>query len=101
MSNNDQAGQLESPLSWTLRLYVVGQTPKSVLAINNLKKICDHYQDGRSFEIEVVDLLLNPELAERDQIVMIPTLVRLNPVPVRRVFGDLSNIDKVAFGLQL
>jgi circadian clock protein KaiB len=85
---------------WNLRLYVAGQTPKSLSAFANLKKICDQYLPDR-YRIEVIDLLENPQLAEGDQIVAIPTLVRKLPEPLRRIVGDLSNTEKTLVGLQL
>lgn len=83
-----------------LRLYVAGQTPKSMLAFANLKKICEEHLAGR-YEIEVVDLLKNPTLARGDQILAIPTLVRKLPEPVRKIIGDLSNTERVLIGLDL
>jgi circadian clock protein KaiB len=83
-----------------LRLYVAGQTPKSMTAFANLKKICEEHLAGR-YEIEVVDLLKNPTLASGDQILAIPTLVRKLPEPVRKIIGDLSNTERVLIGLDL
>ena len=85
---------------WELRLYVAGQTPKSIAAFNNLRKVCEEHLAGK-YRIEVVDLLKNPQLAEGDQIVAIPTLVRTLPSPVRKIIGDLSNTERVLVGLQL
>ena len=85
---------------WQLRLYVAGNTPKSTAAINNLKKYCEQHL-GDLYELEVVDLLLHPQLAAGDQILAIPTLVRKVPVPVRKIIGDLSNEEKVLVGLDL
>lgn len=85
---------------WELRLYVAGQTAKSKAAIDNLQKICEEHLPGR-YKVEVIDLLENPKLAKGDQIVAIPTLVRKLPDPVRRVIGDLSNVEKTLVGLQL
>jgi len=86
--------------NWVLRLYVAGQTPKSVTAFANLKKICEEQLYGK-YTIEVVDLLKNPELSRDDQIFAIPTLVRKLPVPVRKIIGDLSNTERVIIGLDL
>jgi len=83
-----------------LRLYVAGQTPKSITAFANLKNICEEHLAGR-YEIEVVDLLKNPTLASGDQILAIPTLVRKLPEPVRKIIGDLSNTERVLIGLDL
>jgi circadian clock protein KaiB len=83
-----------------LRLYVAGQTPKSVKAFNNLKRLCEEHLQGR-YRVEVVDLLENPRLAKDDQIVAIPTLVRKLPAPVRRIIGDLSDTERALVGLQL
>jgi circadian clock protein KaiB len=85
---------------WNLRLYVAGQTPKSIVALTNLKRICDEYMTGQ-YKIEVIDLMENPQLAQRDQIVAIPTLVRELPSPLKRIIGDLSNTDRVLVGLDL
>ena len=86
--------------SWQLRLYVAGQSPKSVTAFANLKKICEEYLPGR-YTIEVIDLMKQPQLAAGDQIVAIPTLVRKLPEPLRRIVGDLSNTEKTLVGLQV
>jgi circadian clock protein KaiB len=86
--------------TYVLRLYVAGQTPKSIAAVTNLKKICEEHLAGR-YKIEVVDLLENPQLARGDQILAIPTLVRKLPLPVRRIIGDLSNTERVLIGLDL
>jgi circadian clock protein KaiB len=85
---------------WQLRLYTAGQTPKSLAAIKNLKKVCEEHLAGR-YEIEVIDLLKNPRLAKDDQIVAIPTLVRKLPDPVRKIIGDLSDTERALVGLQL
>ena len=86
--------------SFVLRLYVAGQTPKSITAFTNLKKICEEHLAGR-YKIEVIDLLVNPQLAHGDQILAIPTLVRRLPEPVRKIIGDLSNTERVLIGLDL
>lgn len=85
---------------WMLRLYVAGEASKSLTAFTNLKKICEEYLPNRH-AIEVVDLAKHPELAQSDQIVALPTLVRKLPEPVRRVIGDLSNLDRVLVGMDL
>src|SRR6185437_5955113 len=85
---------------WELRLYTAGQTPKSILAFNNLKRICEEHMPGR-YQIEVVDLMRNPRLAKEDQIVAIPTLVRKLPQPLRKIIGDLSDTERTLVGLQL
>ncbi len=85
---------------WELRLYVAGQTPNSVRAFANLKKICEEYLQGQ-YRIEIVDLLVNPQLAKGDQILAVPTLVRKLPEPVRKIIGDLSNTERVLVGLDL
>ena len=86
--------------NWELRLYVAGQTPKSIAAFANLKKICDEYLTGQ-YHIEVVDLLKQPQLASGDQILAIPTLVRKLPEPIRKIIGDLSDTERVLVGLNL
>jgi circadian clock protein KaiB len=83
-----------------LRLYVAGQTPKSLAAISNLKKICDEHAQA-AYHIEVIDLIKNPALARDHQIVAIPTLVRSLPVPIRKIIGDLSDTERVLVGLQI
>jgi circadian clock protein KaiB len=83
-----------------LRLYVAGQTPKSLAALANLKKICDEYLTGR-YKLHVIDLVKTPQLAQGDQILAIPTLVRKLPVPIRKIIGDLSDLEKVLVGLNL
>lgn len=90
----------EPPESWHLRLYVAGQSAKSLAAFNNLKRICEEHLPGR-YTIEVIDLLEQPQLAAGDQIVAIPTLVRKLPEPLRRIVGDLSNTERTLVGLQL
>jgi circadian clock protein KaiB len=85
---------------YELRLYIAGNTTKSMLAIKNLKHYCEEYLKGK-YTIEVIDLLENPGLAEGDQILAIPTLVRRVPVPIRKIIGDLSNEDKVLVGLDI
>ena len=84
----------------TLRLYVAGQTPKSLTAVANLKRICEEHQ-LRHYEIEVIDLMANPQLASVDQILAIPTLVRKLPEPVRRIIGDLSSAERVLVALEI
>jgi circadian clock protein KaiB len=85
---------------WLLRLYVAGQSPKSLRAFANLKKLCDdHLADH--YEIEIVDLVEHPELARSDDILAIPTLVRRLPAPLRKIIGDLSNTERVLVGLRL
>ena len=86
--------------TWELRLYVAGQTAKSLLAFANLKRICEDHLGGR-YQIEVFDLVKNPELARGDQIFALPTLVRKLPEPVRKIIGDLSNTERVLVGLDL
>jgi circadian clock protein KaiB len=85
---------------WELRLYTAGQTPKSLAAFRNLKKVCDEYLPGR-YEIEVIDLLANPRLAKDHQIVAIPTLVKKLPDPIRKIIGDLSDVERTLVGLDL
>jgi circadian clock protein KaiB len=85
---------------WQLRLYVAGQTPKSLAALSNLKKICESHLRGR-YRIEVIDLVEQPQLSQGDQILAIPTLVRKLPEPVRKIIGDLSDTERVLVGLDL
>lgn len=91
----------EDPTStWLLRLYVAGQTPKSVAAFTNLKRICETHLKGL-YQIEVIDLLVNPQLAKGDQIIAVPTLVRQLPPPVKKIIGDLAKEERVLIGLDL
>lgn len=101
--NSDQdtkAIGASGPSKWELRLYVAGQTSKSLAAISNLNRICEEYLAGQ-YWVEVIDLLERPQLAEGDQIIAIPTLVRALPEPIRKVIGDLSDTEKTLIGLQL
>jgi circadian clock protein KaiB len=93
-------GAGQDPEFWQLRLYVAGQTPKSLSAFANLRKICEEHLAGR-YQIEVIDLLENPKLAQGDQILAIPTLVRKLPPPIKKIIGDLSNTEKVLVGLDI
>src|ERR1700691_640189 len=100
-----RAGTIEKAKSgkegqWRLRLYVAGETARSLAAFANLRKICEEHLANRH-SIEVIDLSKQPELAQNDQIVALPTLVRKLPTPVRRVIGDLSNLDRVLIGMYL
>ena len=88
------------PKVWELRLYVAGQTARSLRAFANLKKICEEHLE-RKYRIEVIDLLEDPQLAEGDQILAIPTLVRKLPPPVKKIIGDLSDTERVLVGLDL
>jgi circadian clock protein KaiB len=88
------------PAQWELRLYIAGQTQKSVAAFANLRRICEEHLKGK-YRIEVIDLLKNPQLAEGDQIVAIPTLVRKLPEPIKKIIGDLSNTERVLVGLDV
>jgi circadian clock protein KaiB len=85
---------------WNLRLYVAGQTQKSITAFANLKKICEEHLAGK-YRIEVIDLLQKPQLAKGDQIVAIPTLVRKLPEPLKKIIGDLANTERVLVGLDI
>ncbi len=86
--------------AWELRLYVAGQTQRSIEAISNLKQICEQHLPGR-YHIEIIDLLITPQLAKGDKIVAIPTLVRKLPEPIRQIIGNLSNTEKVLVGLDI
>ena len=94
------AGGRSQPDVWDLRLYVAGKTARSVAALENLSRLCEEHLRGK-YRIEVVDLLVHPQLAKGDQIVAIPTLVRKIPQPIRKVIGDLSNEERTLVGLQL
>jgi len=86
--------------TWRLRLYVAGQTPKSIAALTNLRRLCEHHLAGR-YRIEVVDLVNEPHRARQDDIVVVPTLVRRLPPPLRRIIGDLSHSERVLVGLDV
>ena len=90
----------EDPEVWELRLYVAGKSAKSVTALENLTRLCEEQLPGK-YRIEVVDLLIHPQLAKGDEILAIPTLVRKLPQPIRKVIGDLSNTERTLVGLQL
>jgi circadian clock protein KaiB len=94
------AEALAEDKQWILRLYVAGQTAKSITAFTNLKRICEEHLAGQ-YRIEIIDLIKNPQLAAGDQIVAIPTLVRQLPEPMRKIIGDLSNTERVLVGLDL
>jgi circadian clock protein KaiB len=104
MKNITETGRQKSEIQkgdiWELRLYVAGQTPKSMTAFANLKKLCEEHLAGK-YRIEVIDLLKNPQLARGDQILAIPTLVRNLPMPLKKIIGDLSNTERVLVGLDL
>jgi circadian clock protein KaiB len=95
-----QARSRRAQKVYELRLYVAGQTPKSITAFANLKKICEEHLAGQ-YHIEVIDLLKHPQLASGDQILAIPTLVRKLPPPIKKIIGDLSNTERVIVGLDL
>ena len=86
--------------TWELKLYIAGKTVKSTTALNNLKAYCEEYLKGQ-YKIEVIDLLIKPQLAEGDQIFAVPTLVKKIPEPIRKIIGDLSNKEKVLVGLNI
>jgi circadian clock protein KaiB len=85
---------------WVLRLYVAGTTPQSVHAITNIKKICEEYLKGK-YDLEVIDLYQKPNLARGEQIIAVPTLLKKLPLPLRRIIGDMSNLERVLIGLDL
>jgi circadian clock protein KaiB len=95
-----KAAKRKGDQRWDLRLYVAGQTPRSIAAFANLKKICEEHLKGK-FHIEMIDLLQNPKLARGDQILAIPTLVRRLPPPLKKIIGDLSNTERVLVGLDV
>lgn len=94
------AASLETAESWELRLYVAGQTPKSLAALENLRTICESHLKGK-YRIDVIDLSANPELARADQIIALPTLIRKFPPPMKRILGDLSNRERTLIGMEL
>jgi circadian clock protein KaiB len=93
-------GGSDSPPEYDLRLYLAGHSPRSVRAVENLRRTCEEYLPGR-YRIELVDLLENPQLARGDEIIAVPTLVRKLPEPIRKIIGDLSDTEKLLAGLQL
>ena len=97
--NRDESAATDGEM-WNLRLYVAGQSPKSLRAFSNLKKLCEEHLAGK-YHIEVIDLLKSPQLAAGDQILAIPTLVRKLPEPIKKIIGDLSNEDRTLIGLDL
>jgi circadian clock protein KaiB len=99
LQNETQTRAAGTP-EWQLKLYVAGQTPRSMAALTNLKRVCETHLAGR-YQIEVVDLLVNPRLAAGDQILAVPTLVRKVPEPIRKIIGDLSNEERVLVGLDV
>lgn len=99
-SPNDPGHEPPADEVWDLRLYVAGRSPKSVAAFANLKRLCEEYLPGR-YAIEVIDLLEHPQLAEGDEIIAIPTVVRKLPHPIKKIVGDLSNTERALVGLQL
>jgi circadian clock protein KaiB len=100
MSKNSEILKAADSEVWELRLYVAGQTPNSIRAFANLKKIAEEHLKGK-YTIEVIDLIKNPQLAAGDQILAIPTLVRKLPEPIKKIIGDLSNTERVLVGLDV
>ena|SRR5579871_6719787 len=100
MTTTSDSGKKSPRATWDLKLYVAGQTAKSLQAFANLKRICEEHLAGE-YQIEVIDLLKNPQLAKGDQILALPTLVRKLPEPVRKIIGDLSNTERVLVGLDI
>jgi circadian clock protein KaiB len=103
MTNNNQPAVAEDEngvAEWQLLLYIAGQTPKSIKALSNIKKYAEEHLKGK-YSIEIIDLLKNPQLAEGDQILAVPTLVRKFPEPIRKIIGDLSNEERVLVGLNI
>lgn len=96
----DQTIENKNPDKYMLSLYITGATSRSVLAISNLKKICEEYLEGK-YELEVIDIYKNPLLAKEEQIIAAPTLIKKLPLPFRRIIGDMSNEEKVLLGLDL
>ena len=100
MTKKSKNGEGKKNAEWELRLYVAGQSKRSLAAIANLKRLCDEHLPGK-YEIEVIDLMKNPQLAAGDQILAIPTLVRKLPEPIKKIIGDLSNTERALVGLDL
>jgi circadian clock protein KaiB len=100
MTKKTEKMTTQNDKKWELRLYIAGHTEKSVTALNNLRRYCEEHLKGQ-YKIEVIDLLRKPQLAEGDQILATPTLVRKVPEPIRKIIGDLSNEEKVLVGLNI
>jgi len=100
INSQDKNNLPEEEEMWELRLYVAGKSPKSLLAITNLQRICKEYLNDR-YRIEVIDLIEQPHIARKDQIIAVPTLIKKLPLPFRQIIGDLSNQEKVLHGLEL
>lgn len=102
IKNNETAVEADENgvAEWQLMLYIAGQTPKSIKALSNIKKYAEEHLKGK-YSIEIIDLLKNPQLAEGDQILAVPTLVRKFPEPIRKIIGDLSNEERVLVGLNI
>jgi circadian clock protein KaiB len=100
LANKDGLAKKDGAVTLELRLYVAGQTPKSLIALRNLKKICEEHLQGR-YRLHVIDLVKTPQLAQDDQILAIPTLVRNLPQPIRKIIGDLSDTQRVLVGLNV
>ena len=96
----EQPGSHSHPAKYVLRLYISGSTSKSVLAVENIKRVCEQHLKGR-YDLEVIDIYQQANLARDEQIVAVPTLIKRLPLPLRRLIGDLSNLEKVLFGLDL
>jgi circadian clock protein KaiB len=99
-TRSKQAKPKKSPIQYVLRLYVTGQTPRSVQSVENLKKLCEKYLKGR-FKLEVVDIYQQPALAAEGQIIAAPTVIKLMPLPLRRLVGDFSDQNRVVLGLDI
>ncbi len=100
INSQDEINLPEQEEMWELRLYVAGKSPKSLLAIANLQRICKEHLDGR-YRIEVIHLVEQPHIARKDQIIAVPTLIKKLPLPSKQIIGDLSNLEKVLHGLEL
>jgi circadian clock protein KaiB len=100
MAGGGNGSATEPGEMWELRLYVTGQSPNSIRAIENLRRVCEEHNPGR-YQVEVVDLLENPQLAVQDQILAVPTVVRKLPMPIKKIVGDLSDVDRLLVGLQV
>lgn len=98
--SRDGGAPASASAKWELRLYVAGKTPRSVAALENLRRLCEEHLASR-YTLEVIDLIVHPHLAKGDEIVAIPTLIRKLPEPIRRIIGDMSNVERTLVGLQL
>jgi len=96
----ESSGSLKTEAKYILKLYVTATTPRSILAVSNIRRLCEEHMPGR-FELEVIDISKHPEIAKKEQLIGAPTLIKLLPLPIRRFIGDMSNTEKLIVGLNV